>query len=152
MPRLRTSDKGIDLIKRRESLKLRVYEDAGKLAVGYGHQVTKADNLKLGDKITNEQAEAFLKEDIARMETAIKDLVKTRLKQHEFDALVSFVFNIGRGNFAKSTALKRLNAGDKAGVPDAMKMWVKAGGKVLRGLVTRRSNEAKQFQGEVVVL
>lgn len=67
MPRLRTSDKGIDLIKRRESLKLRVYEDAGNLAVGYGHQVTKVDNLKLGDKITNEQAEAFLKADIARV-------------------------------------------------------------------------------------
>ncbi len=95
--------------------------------------------------ITADQSDAILSRDLAKFESAVDGAVKVALEQNEFDALVSLAFNIGGGAFAKSTLVRKLNAGDKAGAANAFMSWNKAGGKVLNGLTTRRRNERLQF-------
>ena len=78
----------------------------------------------------------------------VNDLVKVKLKQNQFDALVSWVFNLGPANLKASTMLKFLNAGDYHLIPSQIKRWNKAGGKVLEGLIRRREAEALLFEGK----
>lgn len=133
---------GLDLTEHSEGLRLEAYQDSvGVWTIGYGH--TKG--VKKGDVITQEQAEAFLKEDIQQAVADIERLVKQPLTQHQFDALVDFDFNLGSGNLASSTLLKKLNAGDYAGAALEFQRWNRAGGKVLSGLTTRRTEEADLF-------
>ncbi|WP_041930742.1 lysozyme [Pantoea ananatis] len=139
---MQTSNKDIDLIKRFEGLKLEAYRDSvGIPTIGYGH----THNVKIGDVITAEQADKFLREDLLVAELTINTNVKVKLTQNQFDALASFVFNLGSGNFVKSTLLKKLNAGDFAGAADEFGKWVNAGGKKLAGLVKRRAAEREVF-------
>nr|WP_154926674.1 lysozyme [Pantoea agglomerans] len=139
---MKVSNNGINLIKRFEGLELKAYKDSvGVLTIGYGH--THA--VKAGDVITGEQADAFLREDLQVAELTINTNVKVKLTQGQFDALVSFVFNLGSGNFVKSTLIKKLNAGDYAGAADEFSKWVNAGGKKLPGLVKRRAAEREVF-------
>uniref|UniRef100_UPI001B316D19 lysozyme n=1 Tax=Pantoea ananas TaxID=553 RepID=UPI001B316D19 len=95
--------------------------------------------------ITGEQADKYLREDLLVAELTINTNVKVKLTQNQFDALASFVFNLGSGNFVKSTLLKKLNAGDIAGAADEFGKWVNAGGKKLAGLVKRRAAEREVF-------
>jgi lysozyme len=140
------SAKGIELVKRMESEVLFVYADpVGILTVGVGHVVLPADKLKLHDRISPEQSTAFLQKDLAVAERAVEGLVKVPLNQNQFDALVSFVFNVGVRNFADSTLLKLLNLGDYKGTADQFKHWVFAKGKKLGGLIRRRNEEARTF-------
>jgi len=139
---MKVSNNGINLIKRFEGLELKSYKDSvGILTIGYGH--THA--VKAGDVITGEQADAFLREDLQVAELTVNTNVKVKLTQGQFDALVSFVFNLGSGNFVKSTLIKKLNAGDYAGAADEFSKWVNAGGKKLPGLVKRRAAEREVF-------
>lgn len=139
---MQTSNKGIDLIKRFEGLKLEAYRDSvGIPTIGYGH----AHNVKMGDVITGEQADKYLREDLLVAELTINTNVRVNLTQNQFDALASFVFNLGSGNFVKSTLLKKLNAGDFAGAADEFGKWVNAGSKKLAGLVKRRTAEREVF-------
>lgn len=139
---MKVSNNGINLIKRFEGLELKAYKDSvGILTIGYGH--THA--VKAGDVITGEQADAFLREDLQVAELTINTNVKVKLNQGQFDALASFVFNLGSGNFVKSTLIKKLNAGDYAGAVDEFGKWVNAGGKKLPGLVKRRAAEREVF-------
>jgi lysozyme len=139
---MKVSNNGINLIKRFEGLELKSYKDSvGILTIGYGH--THA--VKAGDVITGEQADAFLREDLQVAELTVNTNVKVKLTQGQFDALVSFVFNLGSGNFVKSTLIKKLNAGDYAGAVDEFSKWVNAGGKKLPGLVKRRAAEREVF-------
>jgi len=139
---MKVSNNGISLIKRFEGLELKAYKDSvGILTIGYGH--THA--VKAGDAITGEQADAFLRKDLQVAELTINTNVKVKLNQGQFDALVSFVFNLGSGNFVKSTLIKKLNAGDYAGAADEFGKWVNAGGKKLPGLVKRRAAEREVF-------
>lgn len=139
---MRTSKNGIDLIKAHEGLRLNAYLcPAGVPTIGYGH--TK--NVKLGDKITSEQAEKFLIEDLRTAENEVNKL-NLNINQNQFDALVSFIFNVGVGNFRKSTLLKRMkiNVND----PDIevqFNKWIYGGGKILPGLVKRRKDEAELY-------
>lgn len=142
-----TSQVGVDLIKKYEGLRTTAYLDpVGVPTIGYGHikTVTKADvtNKKT---ITAKQAEDLLREELPEYEGYVRSAVKVPLNQNQFDALVSFTYNLGNGNLNKSTLLKKLNKSDYKGAQAEFAQWNKAGGKVLAGLVTRRADEAKLF-------
>lgn len=140
---MKTVDKTI--IKDSESLQLRAYLcPAGVWTVGWGH--TGPDVYK-GLVVTQGEAEVLLERDLRASESAINSLVKVRLNQDQFDALVSLVFNIGAGAFKDSTLLKLLNAGDYVSAVGQFKRWNKSKGKVLNGLTTRRNREEKLFSG-----
>ena len=97
--------------------------------------------------ITAEKSRVLLIADVAKFEAAINRLVKVPLKQHQFDALVSLVFNIGETNFARSTLLKNLNANDFKGAAEQFLVWKNAGGRPLNGLLNRRKREKDMFNG-----
>ena len=139
---METSKTGLDLIKHFEGCELYAYKcPAGVWTIGYGH--TKG--VEPGMQITEQDAEDMLKEELIEYESYINDLVTVGLNQNQFDAMVSWVYNLGAGNLKASTLLKVLNAGDYAGVPEQMLRWNKAGGKVLEGLTRRRQAEADFF-------
>ena len=136
------SKKGIDLIKRFEGCRLKAYRcPAGVWTIGYGH----TGNIKSTDVITQEKAEEILKRDIKVHEDNVKRLVKVALTQNQFDALVSFEFNVGYGMFANSTLLRLLNSGNYTASANQFSRWVYAGDKVLEGLVKRRNAEKELF-------
>lgn len=144
---MKTSDSGIELIKRFEGLELEAYQDiAGIWTIGYGHT---GEDVQPGMKISERDAEELLKRDLKPREQAVSSAVKVPLNQNEFDALVSFVYNVGAGALRTSTALKRLNKGDRIGAADALTWWNKATvGGVLRevlGLTRRRASERALF-------
>ena len=137
---MQISNKGLELIKFYEGLELEAYKcAAGVWTIGYGW----THDVKEGDTITEERAEELLREGIVQYENAVDDLVNVPLEQHQFDALVSWVYNLGRANLASSTLLKKVNAQEYAEVPEQIKRWNKAGGKVLEGLTKRRESEAR---------
>lgn len=137
------SQKGLDLIKSFEGLRLSAYKcPADVWTIGYG---TTA-GVKQGQTITKERADELLREDVARFEAQVLRLVKVPLTQGQFDALTSFVYNLGAGNLGNSTLLRLLNAGDYKGAAAQFDRWNKAGGKVLAGLVRRRAAERALFE------
>jgi len=137
------SVEGISLIKKFEGCELEAYQDSvGVWTIGYGH--TK--DVKEGDKINQDEAEHLLEEEMPEYEGYINDMVEVSLEQCQFDALVSWVYNLGPTNLSSSTLLKVLNEGDYDEVPFQIKRWNKAGGKVLEGLTRRREAEALLFQ------
>ena len=143
---MQTNQAGLDLIKMFEGLRLEAYVDAvGIWTIGYGH--TKG--VRAGMVITEEKAEQFLREDLADAEGAVSRLVKVPINGNEFSALASLVFNIGSGNFQRSTVLRRLNAEDRVGAADAIEWWNKGRVNgvltVLPGLVRRRAAEKALF-------
>ena len=144
------SDKGLDLIKHFEGCELEAYKcAAGVWTIGYGY--TK--DVQEGDKWDKEKAEFMLWRELEdEYEQYINDLVTVPMNQCQFDALVSWVYNLGPANLKSSTLLKCLNLGDYNGVPEQIKRWNKAtvNGKreVLPGLTRRREAEAKMFEGE----
>ena len=142
---MKTGSKGLDLIKHFEGCELEAYKcPAGVWTIGYGH----IKGVKEGMTITEQQAEEMLKSELNEYEGYINNLVTAELNQNQFDAMVSWVYNLGGGNLKASTLLKVLNAGDYAGVPAQIMRWNKAGGKVLEGLTRRRQAEANLFMGK----
>jgi len=149
---MKTSPAGLALIKRFEGLELEAYQDvAGVWTIGYGHT---GPEVKPGLKWTEQVAEAALTRDVEWCEEAVASRLRVAINQNEFDALVSFVFNVGVGGesrpgFSTSTALKRLNAGDRAGAADALTWWNKAtiNGVLteVTGLTRRRAAERELF-------
>lgn len=138
----KTGQAGIDLIKRFEGCRLKAYQDSvGVWTIGYGH--TKG--VKRGQVITQEQADAFLRDDLGDAEAGVERVVKVPLTDNQFGALVSFTFNLGIGALSKSTLLRTLNGGDYSSASEQFKRWSRAGGKVLAGLVRRRLAEASLF-------
>tara|TARA_B100000579_G_scaffold280709_1_gene232378 strand:- start:157 stop:582 length:426 start_codon:yes stop_codon:yes gene_type:complete len=139
---MNTSQNGIDLIKHFEGCELYAYKcPAGVWTIGYGH--TK--DVEPGMQITEDDAHNMLVEELNEYETYVNTLVSVPLNQNQFDALVSWVYNLGGGNLKASTLLKVLNSGDYKGVPAQIMRWNKAGGKVLEGLTRRRQAEADLF-------
>ena len=142
---MKTSDEGISLIKKFEGCRLEPYFCSGNvLTIGYGHTKDVIENMS----ITEDTAEALLKEDLKDFEEQVSNLVKVELNQNQFDALIAWTFNIGSGNLSSSTLLKKLNNSEYGEVPEQIKRWNKAGGKVLEGLVRRREAEALLFSGK----
>jgi len=142
---MKTSDEGISLIKKFEGCRLEPYFCSGNvLTIGYGHTKDVIENMS----ITEDTAEALLKEDLKDFEEQVSNLVKVELNQNQFDALIAWTFNLGSGNLSSSTLLKKLNNSEYDEVPEQIKRWNKAGGKVLEGLVRRREAEALLFSGK----
>ena len=136
---------GLALIKKFEGCELKAYQcSAGVWTIGYGH--TK--DVVEGMEITQEQAEQMLVDELHEYESYIYKYVTVALSQNQFDALVSWVYNLGPANLSASTMLKVLNSGEYEDVPAQMKRWNKAGGKVLEGLIRRREAEACLFVGK----
>ncbi len=139
-----TGPTGIALIKASEGLSLQMYRDpAGLWTIGYGHLI-KPDE-KIGREIKIKEAEDLLKKDLKQAEKIIQSVVTVELSQNQFDALVALVFNIGSGNFRKSTLLKYLNQGDYSKAADQFLVWDKAGGRKFPGLTHRREVERNIF-------
>jgi|TARA_B110000240_G_C13421618_1_gene419739 lysozyme len=139
---MKISKNGLDLIKHFEGCELEAYKcPAGVWTIGYGHIKTAVEGMT----ITQHQADEMLIEEMNEYEGYINNSVRVDLTQNQFDAMVSWVYNLGSGNLNASTLLKVLNSGDYAGVPEQLLRWNKAGGRVLEGLTRRRQAEADLF-------
>ena len=139
------SQKGLNLIKQFEGLRLTAYRcSAGVLTIGYGHT---GNDVTAGMTITQAQAEELLKNDVKKFEIGVSALTTNiPLTQNQYDALVSFAYNVGLGAFQNSTLLKKLreNPTDKAIAAEFAK-WNKAGGAVVAGLTNRRAQESQLY-------
>ena len=140
---MKTNAAGIALIKKYEGFSEKPYLcPAGKRTIGYGH-VIKA-NEPFG-KITQEQGEALLRDDLQEAEDAVTRLVKLPLNTNQFSALASFTYNLGEGNLKKSTLLSLVNRGMWYMAAQQFDKWVYANAKKLPGLVKRREAEKQLF-------
>ncbi|MDT8208195.1 lysozyme [Serratia marcescens] len=141
------SKNGIELIKRFEGLELEAYQDSvGVWTIGYGWtQAVDGKKIAPGMKIDQATADRLLKCGVVQYEQGVNQLVKVRITQGQFDALVSFAYNLGLRSLSTSTLLRKLNNGDTQGAADEFGRWVNAGGKRLDGLVTRRAAERRMF-------
>ena len=144
---MQTSEKGIALIKQFEGCKLTAYQDSvGVWTIGYGWtQPVDGKPIRAGMTIKQETAERLLKTGLVSYDSDVSRLVKVGLTQGQFDALVSFTYNLGARSLSTSTLLRKLNAGDYAGAADEFLRWNQAGGKVLNGLSRRREAERALF-------
>ena len=139
------SNEGLSLIKKFEGCELDAYKcAAGVPTIGYG----STHGIEMGMSISRARAEELLLEDIAKFEDHVNNNVKVPLNQNQFDAMVSWTFNLGGGNLKSSTLLKVLNGSDYTDVPNQIKRWNKANGKILEGLIRRREAEALLFEGK----
>ena len=140
------SNQGLDLIKDSESLRLEAYLDTGGVpTIGYGTTRIDGKPVKMGMKINEEQAEQYLRADVKSSVEAVNKLVKVEITQHQFDALVDFVYNVGEHAFETSTLLRELNSGNADDVQHQLLRWNKDNGKVQKGLTRRRLKEAVLF-------
>ena len=147
---MKLTAEGLALIKEFEGFRARAYKcPAGIWTIGYGH-TSNAGPLAVheGLVVSHGEAEAILVRDAAAFAAGVAKELKVELGGHQFSALVSFAYNVGLGNFRSSSVLRAVNAGDAAAVPRRLQLWIKAGGKVLPGLVRRRAAEAEMFIGE----
>ena len=138
---------GLDLIKRFEGFRARAYRcPSGVWTIGYGHTSTAgAPEVTSTMEISLADAETILARDAAKFAEGVTAVLTAKLSGQQFSALVSFVYNVGLGNFRKSSVLAAVNAGDLAAVPRRLQLWNRAGGKVLAGLARRRAAEAELF-------
>jgi lysozyme len=139
------SENGINLIKKWEGFKSKAYQDSvGIWTVGYG---STGANIGPNSKITESEAIDMLKIHIQGVETAIRSRVKVTITQNQFDALCSFLYNIGTGKFNENscTLLRLLNQGNYRGAAEEFPKWNRAGGKILQGLTNRRLDERELF-------
>lgn len=140
-----TGNGGIALIKQYEGLRLTTYKDAvGIPTIGYGHV---ENPIPPGGTrtITAEDAEQILREDLQRFEHDVNNMLTVEVTQNQFDALVSFAFNLGPANLKSSTLLRKVNSGDFNGAAKEFPKWNHAGGQVLAGLTARRNAEKNLF-------
>jgi lysozyme len=146
---MKPSQKCSDLVKQFEGLRLTAYQRQGDLpTIGYGHTA----GVKLGDRITREQADAFLAVDLEASGAFVSEIVTVPLTQNQFDALTSFDFNLGGERLANSTLLYELNHRNYAGAADQFLYWKYGPGEdgklvILPGLVKRREAERAMFLG-----
>ena len=148
---MKVSQRAITLIKHHEGVRNRPYRcAAGLWTVGVGHLIGDGKSLPAdwNRTFTQEEIDALLKRDLSRFELGIhKMLPNVPLRQHEFDALVSFCFNLGLGCFQRSTIRQALLRGDKEAAMESLVKYCKAGGKILKGLQNRRLDERQLFLG-----
>lgn len=144
---MKISEKGIEFIIKEEGEVLTAYIcPAGVWTIGVGHT---GKDVNPGMKISKEQSRELLKSDLVRFENSVSRSVKVNLTQNQFDALVSFAFNVGTGAFETSTLLKKINSSAPiAEIEVEFRKWVYAGGKILPGLKARREREIKLYKGE----
>ncbi len=142
---MKISQKGIDLIKQFEGINLKAYPDPGTggepWTIGYGH----TGGVKKGDVITQAQAEDLLRKDLIKFEAGVSNALTVETTQNQFDAMVSLAYNIGLGNFTKSTLLRKHNAKCWQCAAAQFGVWRNAGGKVMTGLIRRRAAERELY-------
>src|SRR5258708_4590370 len=136
------ADSTVSLLKSLEGFAANAYRDAKGWSIGYGHYMGTNPTI---DTVTPDQAEALLSDDLATAASAVNGAVKMPLSQNQFDALVSFAYNVGVNAFSGSTLLRKLNAGDYAGAAQEFPRWNKSGGVVNNSLVARRATEQQLF-------
>ena len=141
---MKISNAGLKLIKQYEGFWGAPYFcPAGKLTIGYGHVILSGENFS--DAITEENAEILLKQDVSSAENTLNRLVIIELSQNQFDALVSFVYNVGSKAFEKSTLLRFLNENKLELAAEQFSRWIFAKGVVQKGLINRRVAEKLMF-------
>ena len=139
------SEKGKSLIKDFEGFRTHAYQDSvGVWTIGYGHTKGVTPDMV----ISAEQGDEMLADVLKEYENYVDTLVTVPLEQNQYDALVSWVYNLGPTNLRSSTLLRVLNEGEYEKVPSEIRRWNKAGGKVLAGLKKRRDAEAEMFEGK----
>ncbi len=157
---MRVSQKCIQQIKQDEGVKNKPYQCPALLwTVGVGHvidpnhaKVPFADRKALpipdgwNRVLSAEEVDEILRKDLARFEAGVLRVIKVKLTQGQFDALVSFSFNVGLGSLQNSTLRMKLNRGDYEGAAEQFLVWTKAGPKTLPGLVKRRTHEKEMFE------
>ena len=158
---MQMSQHGLSLLEQWEGFKLQVYRDsAGLPTIGVGHLLTRSEltsgkiiingvPVKYANGLTQQQVNDLLAQDVRPTEQAVNDCVKVALNQNQFDALASFTFNVGIAAFRGSTLLRLLNQGQYNQVPTQLLRWTRAGGQVVPGLLNRRQNEIKLWNGQV---
>ena len=157
---MKVSAKCIQQIKQDEGVRSKAYQCPALLwTIGVGHVIDPNHaKVKLADRkqlpiptgwdrvLSNDEIDEILRKDLARFESGVLRLIKVKLTQGQFDALVSFSFNVGLGNLQNSTLRMKINRGDYEGAAEQFLVWTKAGGKVLKGLVIRRTHEKNMFE------
>ena len=141
-------NKGIPLIKKYEGLKLQAYIcPAGIPTIGYGNTFYEnGSKVVMGEKISIERADSLLLQTVGKFESAVKNLIKSTVNENQLGALTSFAYNVGMGNFSRSTLLRKVNINPAdASIRDEFMKWNKGGGKVLNGLTKRRKDEADLY-------
>lgn len=142
---MKLSQRGIDLIKQFEGYSSKAYPDpatgGAPWTIGYG----TIKGVKPGMVITAQQAEKMLRDDVAKFESGVSSLITAPTTQGQFDAMVSLAYNIGLGNFGKSTLLKKHNARCYTCAADQFRVWNRANGKVMNGLTKRRAAERQVY-------
>lgn len=148
---VKASKEAIKLIRHHEGIRNKPYQCSAKLwTVGVGHLIGDGKTLppEWNKTFTNEEIDGILKSDLNRFELGVsKMLPNVPLRQHEFDAIISFCFNLGLGCFQRSTIRQALLRGDKEAAMESLVKYCRAGGKILKGLQNRRLDERKLFLG-----
>lgn len=147
---MKTSQAGINLIKNFEGFRAKAYPDPATggepWTIGYGTTSSAGvGKVKRGMVITEVQAESMLVRSLQNYELAVTHALKKPVTQHQFDALVSFCYNVGPLNMSRSSVIKYINAGDPAKAAQAFMLWNKAAGRVMPGLTRRRAAERDLF-------
>jgi lysozyme len=138
---MKTSVEGLALIKKFEGFSAKPYLcPAGRWTIGYGHVMTANERATYAS-IGEDWAERWLEADVVAAEHAVQQLISVPLEQNQFDALVSFTFNLGTGALQRSVLRRAINRAEKSAIPTQWMRWVRGGGKKLPGLVTRRAAE-----------
>lgn len=158
---MQMSEHGLELLKQWEGSKNKLYYDsAGLPTIGVGHLLTKSElssgkiiingvPVKYDGGLSDQQVLDLLSQDVNPAAQVVTNKVTVGLNQNQFDALTSFTFNVGGAAFTGSTLLKLLNQGQYDEVPGQLRRWNKAGGKVVQGLINRRENEIKLWNGSI---
>jgi lysozyme len=158
---MQMSQHGLSLLEQWEGFKLQVYRDsAGLPTIGVGHLLTRSEltsgkiiingvPVKYANGLTQQQVNDLLAQDVKPAAQAVSESVKVALNQNQFDALTSFTFNVGIAAFRGSTLLRLLNQGQYDQVPAQLLRWTRSGGQVVPGLLNRRQNEIKLWNGQV---
>jgi GH24 family phage-related lysozyme (muramidase) len=144
---MKTGARGLSLIRQFEGLRLDAYQDSvGIWTIGYGHTHQAGPPKPMpGLRITRPEADALLVRDLTSHEAVVQDALRREASQDQFDAMVSLCFNIGPGNFARSSLIRAFNDGDEKAAAEAFLAWTRAGSKVLPGLIRRREAEKRLF-------
>lgn len=142
----------VDLVKRFEGLRLTAYRDSvGVWTIGYGTTAAAGVGIRpeAGMRITEDEAETYLRRGLEKFAAQIEGGITAPVNENQFGAMLSLAYNIGPNAFLESTLLRKFNAGDVAGAAFEFARWNKAGGKVLEGLVRRRTAERALFLAPV---
>lgn len=143
---MQLSHSGLEFLKDQEGFKAKAYKDGGGVwTIGYGTTRINGKPVEEGMTCTESEALLWLAQDTASAQTLLNKSVRVPLRQGQFDALVSFVYNIGEDAFSKSTLLRMLNMGDYMGAYAQFSRWDMDGGKVVLGLTKRRMREQSLF-------